>query len=491
MCQLLGGRLLVLWACCLVGRAINVSHQARQEPASVSTDATTTDIQNFGVQKSEDLLDPKTFSAAASKAMEGITKQFSHFQQVMTARSSQLQDALQKEELRNQAVQLANQHIEAQNELRNNSNHALEKRARHLMSRAQHLRAELRNLGQKLEAAQSFSANAVEGSDADDAAALAAVDQDEEAPPQMLAVRKAHRAASPKRKETGKVHFLRRTSAQHRDAEAVAESASGTIPDRPLQGFGLVVDGGSNPAAQAAAAAQSYAAGNQDQDGDDSQSQDDAENSDQTEQQLALLDNAADTQEALESDSLSLSLFMESAATHLHKHIRSQHQLRAKRGQDDELAKVAEFPTSVANGLKDLAHEERMGVISVQKAFKSSLEALEQKRKQLQLRQADLNSTAQLLEERESRLKSLVLRLQTSDSRLQEKVRSLSDYLGRLTGATAAHGDEAASLLRDLPSIVEMHSNSESGTGHVHKEMAQSQTTAEDKIQTVISTLPH
>jgi len=116
------------------------------------------------------------FSVAADQALQNLSTQFSQFRNVLASRSTQLTEALRREERANTAVGDATARISKASYGLKHDNEGLRGKAKILITQNELLRGELRSLQSRLQAAEAFASSGVEGTRSSEAAEMEAAE---------------------------------------------------------------------------------------------------------------------------------------------------------------------------------------------------------------------------------------------------------------------------------------------------------------------------
>jgi hypothetical protein len=367
---------------------------------------------------------------AADQALQNLSTQFSQFRNVLASRSTQLTEALRREERANHAVEDGNARIsKAINGLKRD-NQGLRSKAKILITQNEQLRGELRAMQGRLQAAEAFASSGVEGSSRSEAADMEAA---EDPPASLPPLPPAPPAAPPA-------------------AEAVDNGASGAVTMSATDAAG-----GSAPQAEAVAPAaqaeddegsgyaDAFTGG--DDDGGSIVERPPPENE-------APDDGLAD---GSDGESYGPALLALSAKRHrrVGRHGAGRKRLRRRRHATRRLAASPALPhvssdllPTTADGFAQL---EKNSVASLQHRFDSQLQRLHDKHGELMQRQAALNNTRQSVEALHFRLAAAVTQLGSRHNRLQRRARSVADFLEHLAGVAQGPETKAAAALRALP----------------------------------------
>mmetsp|Transcript_49155 Transcript_49155/g.154433 ORF Transcript_49155/g.154433 Transcript_49155/m.154433 type:complete len:414 (+) Transcript_49155:53-1294(+) len=345
---------------------------------------------------------PEDFSSEASRALGDLSAEFGRFRDSVASRAAALTAQLQEQEHRNHDLERSNaQEAQAVEGVRR-GNDALRARARALIAGNEELRAELREAGRRLQEAQDFSLQSVEGSNASEVALLAGVDAP---PPATLPAPEA--PADPV--TTG-------TEARHGEvvsqpATMAPAQAPGQVPTqapRPMQAQPTQAVLRVAPLAGRLEGdvgyAEAFASGDVDGSSDDGE----GESEDLSPWQSLL---------ALGS-----------------QHSRS---LRAGRSLAGELPKTADA----------FAKLEKESVGKVHQLFLTAQRRLRRHRAELAKRQGSLNATRETLEATHSRLSAVVGELETTHKHLEVRSQHLFALLQQAAGAAHAAEARAAAAL--------------------------------------------
>lgn len=369
---------------------------------------------------------PEEFSAAADQALQNLSTQFSQFRNVLASRSTQLTEALRREERANHAVEDANARISKAISGLKHDNQGLRNKAKILITQNEQLRGELRGMQGRLQAAEAFASSGVEGSSKSEAADMEAA-EDPPAPVQapLPPLPPAPPAA----------------------AEAVNNGASSAVTMSATD-----ADGGSAPPAEAVAPAA------QAEDDEGSGYADAFTGGD--DDGGSIVERPAPDNEASDdgvADGEGYALLALSAKRHrrVGRHGSGRKRLRRRRHATRHLAASSALPhipsdllPSTADGFAQL---ERSSVVSLQHRFDSQLQRLHARHDVLMQQQAALNTTRKSVEALHSRLAAAVTQLGSRHNRLQRRARSVADFLEHLAGVAEGPEAKAAAALRALP----------------------------------------
>jgi len=402
--------------------ASGLTAAAHSSPRKSSSPAATTRGEKVHQPREE-------FSVAADQALQNLSTQFSQFRNVLASRSTQLTEALRREERANTAVEDANARISKAIYGLKHDNEGLRGKAKILITQNELLRGELRSLQSRLQAAEAFASSGVEGTRSSEAAEMEAA-EDPPAP---------HPPAPP-------------------TAEAVDNAASSAVTMSATDAAGTAAaSSGGDSATQVETIAAPVVQAEDDEGSGYADAFTGGEDDGGSIVERPPPENEGPDDGTGDGEGYGPALLAVSSKRHRRggrhgsagrKRLRRRHATRHP-AASPALPQIppADSLPSTADGFAQL---EKNSVASLQHRFDSQLQRLHAKHDELLQKQAALNSSRQSVEALHSRLAAAVTQLGARHSRLQRHARSVADFLERL--AAVAHGPEtkAAAALRAL-----------------------------------------
>jgi len=369
------------------------------------------------------------FSVVADQALQNLSTQFSQFRNILASRSTQLTEALQREERTNHAVEDANVQISKAIYGLKHDNQGLRGKAKILIAQNEQLRGELRSLQSRLQAAEAFASSGVEGSFSSEAADMeAAENPPAPLPPAPPTVEAADNGASSV--VTMSAADAAGTAASNRggvvggiatQAEAVAPAVQAEEDDDGV-GYADAFTGG----------------------GDDGGSI----------MERPPPENEGPDNGMADEDGFGPALLAVSSKRHRRlgrhggKRLRRRHVNRHPAASSALPQIPSDLLPSTAEGFAKL---EKTSVASLQRRFDLQLQRLHARHDELLQKQATLNTTRHSDEALHSRLAAAVTQLAARHDRLQRHGQSIADFLERLVAVAQGPEAKAAAALRAVP----------------------------------------
>jgi len=385
---------------------------------------------------------PEEFSVAADQALQNLSTQFSEFRNVLASRSTQLTEALRREERVNHAVEDANARISKAIGGLKHDNQGLRRKAKTLTNQNEQLRGELRTLQSRLHAAEAFALSGVEGSSDSEASDIAAA---EDPPPPTPPLPPTNEAVDSKAKNVATM------SAAETDASSTAAQSEGSVRNGNATQADAVAPAAQTEEADDGAGYADAFAGS-DQDGGSIVEQPSSDN-----------DGPGDGMGDGTGDGEGYGPALLAVSAKRHRRSRRHGAAGRKRLRRRRHATRRSHSKKASSALPQIPHDllpstaegfaklEKNSVASLQHRFDLQLQRLHAKHDELLQEQASLDADRQSVKALHSRLAAAVKQLEARHSRLQRRARSIAGFLEHL--AVVAQGPEAkaAAALRAMP----------------------------------------